>query len=37
MSDNKEAIAKAPSGRPQRTPIGTRNVLTVEGKDPNYV
>ncbi|MBL0233202.1 MAG: hypothetical protein IPQ08_06015 [Chitinophagaceae bacterium] len=37
MSDNKEAIAKAPSGRPQRTPIGTRNVLTVAGKDPNYV
>lgn len=29
--------SKAPSGRVQRTPIGTRNVLTVKGKDPNYV
>lgn len=28
--------SKAPSGRPQRTPVGTRNVLTVKGKDPNY-
>ena len=37
MSDNKEAIAKAPRGRVQRTPIGTRNILTVAGKDPNYV
>lgn len=37
MSEIKEAIAKAPSGRPQRTPVGTRNVLTVAGKDPNYV
>jgi hypothetical protein len=36
MSDNKEAIAKAPRGRPQRVPVGTRNVLTVNGKDPNY-
>jgi len=36
MSDNKEAIAKAPRGRPQRVPVGTRNVLTVAGKDPNY-
>ena len=34
--ENKEAIAKSPSGRPQRTPIGSRNVLTVNGKDPNY-
>lgn len=33
----KEAIAKAPSGRVSRTPVGTRNVLTVRGKDPNYV
>ena len=32
----KEAIAKAPSGRVQRTPIGTRNILTVKGKDPAY-
>lgn len=37
MSNEKEAIAKAPRGRPQRTPIGQRNVLTVAGKDPNYV
>ena len=36
MSDIKEAIAKAPRGRPQRVPVGTRNVLTVNGKDPNY-
>lgn len=33
----KEAIAKAPSGRVSRTPVGVRNVLTVKGKDPNYV
>jgi hypothetical protein len=37
MNQEKEAIAKAPSGRVQRTPIGTRNILTVKGKDPNYV
>jgi hypothetical protein len=36
MSDIKEAIAKKPSGRPQRIPVGTRNVLTVAGKDANY-
>jgi hypothetical protein len=36
MSELKEAIAKAPSGRVQRTPIGKRNVLTVAGKDANY-
>lgn len=36
MSDVKEAIAKAPSGRTQRTPIGKRNVLTVAGKEPGY-
>jgi hypothetical protein len=36
MSDIKEAIAKAPSGRTQRVPVGTRNVLTVAGKDANY-
>lgn len=33
----KEAIAKSPSGRVRRTPVGTRNILTVSGKDPNYV
>ena len=32
----KEAIAKAPAGRVTRTPTGTRNILTVKGKDPNY-
>ncbi len=37
MSDIKEAIAKAPEGRVKRTPIGTRSVLTVVGKDPNFV
>lgn len=25
-----------PQNRPQRTPVGQRNVLTVKGKDPNY-
>jgi hypothetical protein len=33
----KEAIAKAPSGRVTRVPVSQRNVLTVKGKDPNYV
>tara|TARA_R110000868_G_scaffold403088_1_gene679953 strand:- start:3734 stop:4141 length:408 start_codon:yes stop_codon:yes gene_type:complete len=32
----KEAIAKAPAGRVTRTPVGTRNILTVKGKDPAY-
>ncbi len=33
----KEAgVAKSPSGRVRRTPVGVRNVLTVGGKDPNY-
>ena len=36
MSNVKEAIAKVPSGRTQRVPVGTRNVLTVAGKDPGY-
>jgi len=36
MSEIKEAIAKAPRGRTQRVPIGTRKVLTVAGKDPDY-
>lgn len=35
-ADKKEAISKAPSGRPSRTPVGQRNILTVKGKDPNY-
>lgn len=33
----KEAIARGPSGRVRRTPVGRRNVLTVSGKDPDYV
>lgn len=33
----KEAIAKSPSGRVRRTPVGVRNVLTVNGKDENFV
>lgn len=32
----KEAIAKSPSGRVRRTPVGVRNVLTVGGKEPGY-
>jgi hypothetical protein len=32
----KEAIAKSPSGRVRRAPVGVRNILTVGGKDPNY-
>lgn len=32
----KDALSKEPSGRPQRTPVGQRNILTVKGKDPNY-
>jgi hypothetical protein len=36
MSDIKEAIAKAPRGRTQRTPVGTRKVLTVAGKEAGY-
>ena len=34
------ARTAAPSGtveRPKRTPIGSRNVLTVSGKDPDFV
>lgn len=33
---NKEAIAKSPSGRVRRTPVGARNVLTVGGKHPDF-
>lgn len=33
---NKEAIAKSPSGRVRRTPVGVRNVLTVSGKHPDF-
>lgn len=34
--ENKEPIAKAPSGRVKRVPVGSRNILTVQGKDPNF-
>jgi hypothetical protein len=34
--ENKESIAKPPSGRVTRTPVGQRNLLTVKGKDPSY-
>lgn len=37
MTTNKDTIAKAPSGRVRRTPVGIRNVLTVSGKDPDFV
>jgi hypothetical protein len=33
----KDAIAKAPSGRPQRLPVGFRNRLAVVDQDPNFV
>lgn len=36
IKQTKEAIAKSPSGRVRRTPVGARNVLTVGGKDPNF-
>lgn len=34
---NKEAIAKAPAGRVRRNGFGTKNVLTVSGKEPGFV
>lgn len=37
MTQEKEISTKTPRGRPQRTAIGTRNILTVKGTDPNYV
>ncbi len=37
MIKDKEAIAKSPSWRVRRTPVGARNVLTVSGKEPGYV
>ncbi len=36
MTNQKEAIAKTPERRVRRTPIGARNVLTVQGKEPGY-
>jgi len=29
-------IVKSPSGRPTRTPVGRKNVLTVKGKEPGF-
>ncbi len=37
LPNNDSTVAKSPSGRVRRTPVGRRNVLTVGGKDPNYV
>lgn len=37
MTQEKEAISKAPSGRVSRTPVGQRNILNVKNKDPNFV
>jgi hypothetical protein len=36
MSDTKETIAKAPSVRPKRIPVGYRNRFEVSNKDPNF-
>lgn len=37
IKDQSDAsVAKSPSGRVRRTPVGVRNVLTVGGKDPDY-
>lgn len=33
---NKESIAKAPEGRVRRAPLGRKQILRTEGKDPNY-
>ena len=30
------AIVKEPSGRPTRTPVGRRNILSVKGKEAGY-
>jgi len=36
MTTEKEPIVKSPRGRPSRTPVAQRNILTVVGKDPKY-
>ena len=36
MTSQKDAIAKAPSGRVSRTPMGRRNILTVKGKEDGF-
>lgn len=33
---NKESISKSPSGRVTRTPVGSRNVLSVRGKEAGF-
>lgn len=35
---SRESVAKSPAvaGRPKRTPISGRNILSVQGKDPNF-
>lgn len=35
-SNSDATVAKSPSGRVRRTPVGARNVLTVGGKDPAF-
>ena len=37
MTNIKEAISKAPVSRVTRVPVSQRNILTVKGKDPNFV
>lgn len=37
MTVKKEEIAKAPKGRVRRTPIGTKNILTIAGKEAGFV
>lgn len=32
----KESISKSPSGRPTRTPVASRSVLSVKGQEPGY-
>lgn len=34
--NTKESISKSPSGRVTRTPVGTRNVLSVRGKEAGF-
>ena len=36
IKEKETSVAKSPSGRVRRTPVGQRNVLTVSNKDPNF-
>lgn len=36
IKEKETSVAKSPSGRVRRTPVGQRNVLTVSDKDPNF-